>query len=254
MTQERFQQFLQNPELLTAISYEELKTLALTYPYVANLHLLLFLKSTQENNPDLERNRATASAYTIDRSRLLSLVSLKTLVPLPPVEVEVLDLKPLSELAVKQESPISLAIEKEIPRKSATTAASDSTLKEPTSRPVPTAPSSGGERPVHDSPAEERILHFVAWANSFNLLPLSPAHAADRPEKDLTDPTASVAQKLAQESLRENPAVVSETLAHLYARQGHRDKAVEIYRQLMLLYPEKTAFFAARIEALTKHP
>ncbi len=252
MTQERFQQFLQNPELLTAIPYEELKTLALTYPYAANLHLLLFLKSTQENNPDLERNRATAAAYTIDRGRLLNLVSLKTMVPLPPVEVEVLDLKPLSELAIKQESPISLAAEKEIPHTSATTADPVSTSKEPASRPVPTVPFSGVERPVYDSTAEERILHFVAWANSFNLLPLSPTHAVNRPKKASTASSEAVAEKLAQESLRENPAVASETLANLYAQQGHRDKAVEIYRQLMLLHPEKTAFFAARIEALTK--
>ncbi|MBK9981526.1 MAG: hypothetical protein IPP15_03720 [Saprospiraceae bacterium] len=43
---------------------------------------------------------------------------------------------------------------------------------------------------------------------------------------------------------------VSETFADLLAAQGYKDKAIEMYLQLMEKYPEKSSFFAAKIEAL----
>jgi len=43
---------------------------------------------------------------------------------------------------------------------------------------------------------------------------------------------------------------VSETFADLLAAQGYKDKAIEMYIQLMEKYPEKSSFFAAKIEAL----
>ncbi|HZV71746.1 MAG TPA: hypothetical protein VFG10_19485 [Saprospiraceae bacterium] len=42
---------------------------------------------------------------------------------------------------------------------------------------------------------------------------------------------------------------VSETFADLLAAQGYKDKAIEMYLQLMEKYPEKSSFFAAKIEA-----
>jgi len=43
---------------------------------------------------------------------------------------------------------------------------------------------------------------------------------------------------------------VSETFADLLASQGYRGQALEMYIQLMEKYPEKSSFFAAKIEAL----
>ncbi|MEO6131189.1 MAG: hypothetical protein ABIQ02_05040 [Saprospiraceae bacterium] len=44
---------------------------------------------------------------------------------------------------------------------------------------------------------------------------------------------------------------VSETFAELLASQGYHEQAIEMYKQLMEKYPEKSSFFAAKIEALT---
>ncbi len=44
--------------------------------------------------------------------------------------------------------------------------------------------------------------------------------------------------------------VISETYADLLASQGYKDRAEEMYRKLMEKYPEKSSFFAAKIEAL----
>lgn len=43
---------------------------------------------------------------------------------------------------------------------------------------------------------------------------------------------------------------ISETFADLLASQGHIRQAIEMYTRLMEKYPEKSAFFAAKIEAL----
>ena len=42
----------------------------------------------------------------------------------------------------------------------------------------------------------------------------------------------------------------TETLADIYATQGHKNKAIEIYQQLILKYPEKHIYFAAQINRL----
>ena len=45
-------------------------------------------------------------------------------------------------------------------------------------------------------------------------------------------------------------AFCTETLGHIYAQQGFYDKAIEVFSKLILLYPQKSAYFAALIEDL----
>ncbi len=293
MTYERFQRFLQSPDLLSTVPYEELKTLTLTYPYVANLRLLLWLKSSQENRPDEERNRATAAAYSLDRTRLFVLTQ-EMVDPLAAVELGALDFKLLSKRNIA-EPPVETTLEKEkslelpslpptevSPPKEALplaetsqkqTAATDNEVLSPVEEellPVQVGPLDVAEGkallsskettiPPGETPtemdSEERFLSFAEWANHFTLVPISrPTAASAPPEVPSTklETAASAAQQLARKSISENPAVISETLARLYAQQGHRDRAIEMYRRLIALYPEKSAFFAAQIEALTK--
>lgn len=44
--------------------------------------------------------------------------------------------------------------------------------------------------------------------------------------------------------------VISENLAIIYEKQGHFDKSIDIYHKLILIYPEKNAYFASRIESI----
>lgn len=61
---------------------------------------------------------------------------------------------------------------------------------------------------------------------------------------------ANEAKKLADQSVAENLDIASETLAALLEAQGHYEKAIAMYKRLMMKYPEKSAFFAAKIEQL----
>jgi tetratricopeptide (TPR) repeat protein len=57
---------------------------------------------------------------------------------------------------------------------------------------------------------------------------------------------------MARKSVEEHDDLVSPTLAQIYLAQGNPKKSIETYEKLILLYPEKSAFFAAQIEKIKK--
>ena len=48
-------------------------------------------------------------------------------------------------------------------------------------------------------------------------------------------------------------AFCTETLGHIYAQQGFYDKAIEVFSKLILLYPQKSAYFAALVNEMKKN-
>jgi hypothetical protein len=261
LTQERFISLLREPnEGLATITYEELKTLALAYPYAQNFRTLLALKARQEEHPEAMRILATAAASALDRTQLFLLVQ-KSLVP-TALEVEeeiVFELKPIEtvqrrlealETIVREESPtpapemeMKAAIVEEAPA--------------PISNPVPTV--------VPQPTPKTTLLSFQDWMGQFHApileapepsvpatLIVEPATTLS-PTPDPAPPAGNMAQKLAERSVAENKDVISETLAKLLVKQGYRDKAISMYERLSLAFPEKNTFFAAEIEKLKKN-
>ncbi len=57
-------------------------------------------------------------------------------------------------------------------------------------------------------------------------------------------------EDLCKSSVAEKMNIVSETLANVYVEQKSYDKAIKIYKTLMVRYPEKSSIFANLIEEL----
>lgn len=83
-------------------------------------------------------------------------------------------------------------------------------------------------------------------------LPLIDRFIREEPRIDRNKPLFFNPDEQAERSTRLPDEVVSETLAKIYLAQGKKDKAIEIYRKLILLYPEKSSYFAAQIQNIEK--
>jgi len=66
------------------------------------------------------------------------------------------------------------------------------------------------------------------------------------PIRDSSESTES----WAKQSLVEDPSLVTETMAKLYAQQGQIGRARKAYKLLALKYPEKSVYFAAQLKKL----
>jgi hypothetical protein len=55
---------------------------------------------------------------------------------------------------------------------------------------------------------------------------------------------------IAESSIQPNNEIVTETLAKILTLQGKKDEGIAMYNQLILLFPEKSAYFAQQIENL----
>ncbi|MDE0870813.1 MAG: hypothetical protein OSA37_02720 [Flavobacteriales bacterium] len=58
--------------------------------------------------------------------------------------------------------------------------------------------------------------------------------------------------ELAQASVMEDPTLVTETMARIYAKQGQLGKARKAYKLLTLKYPAKSTYFASQLKKLGK--
>jgi hypothetical protein len=221
MTQERFLKLLDNPDLLASISYEELKTLALMYPYAHNLRYLLAIKSDQDNHPDFTRNLAAAAAHSLDRTRLFALIAPKKIVPQLQQDELVLELKPIETVQRELEAkapPVVRQKEQGAPADAANSVEFKNEIPAP--EPEPALILSGWTPEKKPEPTRDAVRHperalpepgkkpglvpapsFSVWISQFNppaLVPLpvqpeKPAAPVETSGNDAADHAAGLA-------------------------------------------------------------
>jgi tetratricopeptide (TPR) repeat protein len=104
--------------------------------------------------------------------------------------------------------------------------------------------------PPQDAVSQEETQGYVAAVEEKNELTSDDLIDSFLKSNPKIIPSDSKYEPNLSEGLQENPDIATETLADIYAVQGHKDKAIEIYEHLILKYPEKHIYFAAQIDRL----
>ena len=93
--------------------------------------------------------------------------------------------------------------------------------------------------PEESTPLDRQVKSFTDWLKTMKKLKFQPVTT-------YTDP---LVEAKAKASIHQKE-IVTEAMAEVWAKQGDLDHAAQIYAKLMLLHPEKTPYFAARLKEL----
>ena len=303
MNAESFAEYLKNPSKLYQINYQELKSLALQYPYCQNLQLLLLQKSGMDHHRDFDTNLAKAATYSQDRSMLYHLakeyrqaekavdsVALEEVFELPDLSLLKIERTPLpQQIAAVLEQPslnevtksfarttnesfepnervealmqVELPpaapsdpaktfpeIKQEIPLEIVHTMPIDTTTEPPT---VENTDIQAPFIPLATEPQPLPKAAFKSWQEAHTPQPrlyIAPVSENVKPKIKKEQEAA----KIAQQSVTESQGIASETLAAILAKQGQIEKAIKMYERLILIFPEKSTYFAAQIAKLKR--
>jgi hypothetical protein len=196
-----FLETLEQPERLHRISYEELKTLVVQYPYCQNLRWMLWQKSLSENRTDEPRHCQMMATYAFNRTAMYKQqleTNKKTYDVLPPLEVRngVLVLQPLSlratpaqPLPVQQTTPVPPAFQ---------LAAS---LQTPPATSVESAPSAEPAAAPNAAPGENQPLlsSFEAYMAAV-LADLPPSTETEPAPTNDIEPTSGIQDAVSVEN------------------------------------------------------
>lgn len=272
MDADRLNALLIDPSLGNRDDYMEIKRLAKTYPYAQFLKILLAKLARLLNEEDQVKMLHSAAIFSADRKILKKYYTGEHYrIVIPPEET---NLHESMVIFPGPEEPGNPEIEPEAPAPGETGPDEDKNdirdeLKNnldklrhlqkdalgSTDRMKPEEPSAGsgqadreteppgapqdqseGSPPGQDQ--QKLIEEFISSLNKVKSKTLLPPGQ----EKSVED--------LSSESIEFDSNLVTETLAKLYVKQGKTEKAIEIYRKLIWKFPQKKAYFAARIEEL----
>ena len=283
MNRTDFISYLQHPEELTSESAVNLTGLIHNFPYFQTAHLLYAKNLYHQNSIHYNDQLKIAAAYSGDRKILYNLIHSKNKLtsikekPEPVISdqtvivsdsfpegkpfVEVMeDVKPIQSLETGLEKEImsgiiSSSIEIEVRDEINNLKKEESKLSKAAPKEIATIYT---DRPhsfldwlkiTSKSTSEDQKKGIMERKTEQALI---EKFIAEEPKisKPKTEFFSSV--NLARKGVVEDDSAVSETLLKIYETQGHYLKAINGYQSLILKYPEKKLFFAARIKELKK--
>lgn len=278
MNAENFSDYIDDPSLLYQMNYQELKQLILAYPFCSNLRYLIAKKTKQEQHLDVTRNLRLASVYSPDRKQLFKYLMSEEIVKAIDLEEETLELKQLNELDLQ---PIELVLDdqpaaetpeisfnyEEVPEVSDT--AVETPLEESTELEQDGAVDSIPAHSEEDNEinvaleGEPELLEelpiiedtpFVS--EPIQELPLVAETSTDLPPANIgyikkrnryRQPELSILSSI-EPITNTAESSTTETVPKVLPKKIQ--KSIAVYEQLALLFPEKSDFFAAKIEKL----
>jgi hypothetical protein len=257
---------------LDSVSLPELEKAIDRFPYCSALHYLLLKKHQLQHHPDFEKQLHTTYLYFPNIYQLHTVLHQRE--EIVAVE-EVAAVEEFAAVIVPQVPKIEeLPEEEELPLLEEVTPEpmlrTDLLLKE---SPIP-IPSLKDISPQSDELPLFEPYHTIDYFASQGIklsqeLPLNDR--LGRQLRSFTDwiktmkklPQAELQNQLDEAGLGEKIAamaagsvvaadVLTETMAEVLVKQGNFGGAIELYRKLSLVHPDKSAYFAARIDQLNK--
>ena len=278
---QRLKELIQYPERVEAGDRKGLKAWSEKYPFAGAISMLLARASAVGGHMEQEVDLLKAATHGTYRQPLYDLLLMQQLkVEAEAVEalVERLpgnDSEPLGE----EEVVATVHLDPEIPlEREALIEAIGRTIEREVGPESTNAESKGAQRQVDlkliraatASPfalwlnQRSAEIGFGAGAAGLQGLTLSEPLGKQDPKAlidrfidnqprigKLREVDASV-EEWAKESVMEDPTLVTETMARIFAKQGQIGKARKAYRHLALKYPAKSTYFAAQLKKLSQ--
>jgi hypothetical protein len=98
------------------------------------------------------------------------------------------------------------------------------------------------EEKLENDQLGKQVKSFTQWLRSMKKI-----YVEENKDLGVTEEKEVVA--IASES-NQQTEVITETMAEVLAKQGKKAQAIDLYRKLSLLHPEKSVYFASRIDEL----
>ena len=282
MNTEQLLKYIANPQSLTQGSLDEIQKLAQLFPYSQNIQLLYLFNLSNTQDIRFGKQLQKTATYVADRSLLK-----KQIEGLKAIDSKSINIQ--DESFIEKEKSISETVpllEKETIVKESVTDDDTNKIIPSSNKSVKLE----YDKKPEAKPSDNLIIERNKIRSKAELLQLVKKRLAEIEENkvekqikttseksysedkemplqnklDLIDKFISVEPSIsrpdkvaffdpdvaAQESLFEDGAFVTETLAKIYSDQANYQKAKEIYQFLSLNNPEKSSYFAALIQEL----
>ncbi|QTN37792.1 hypothetical protein HZ996_01130 [Cryomorphaceae bacterium] len=275
----RLLEWIDDPAQLNGAAAESLNDILDSFPYFVPARMLQLKALEQENSFRYNGQLKKTAAYVPDRTVLFDFITKASIAPQAPTEE--------SQEEVLETSSPNMAPSAERQLEDVLEEPEENTEIEEAIREAGDAEPVIG-RPLKFDRSERHS--FAQWLKLTSMKPIDrdtenaePAVEQDNSTEELPDtkleesteeerpisrqdlidrflaesPRMSPPQKMAlgkgniaRASLEEDDSLMTETLARVYTEQGLYDKAIKAYRLLSLKYPEKSGYFADRINEI----
>ncbi|MFY0594390.1 hypothetical protein [Roseivirga sp.] len=270
MDRERFSTLLLDPSQVTDNDIRALNEYRKKYPYFQSLYVVIAKALKDREHPKTDAFIKKAAIYSANRSHLKTIIEGEYVFPekrqepeVPVVEDSVKEEKPIEKLKKTDTRPkveekkeelanVKPEIEGEKLVSAPESKESDSDLDEirATKRRIEALLS--GVPFEEEKPQEHKpVTISKATANQVEIIEKFIKNEPQLDRQKIRDNESFKSQEdLASKVIKGVDHFETETLAKLMIKQGKSKRAINIYENLRLKFPEKSAYFAAQIEEI----